>query len=288
MHENIVVIDSLNISLNLKEITKELNIAEDDIAFLAGSLIEPLVNKTSRNMGNRLSDIDVFIITNSIEHYDATSSDMVDELSKTLFREIQGINFDIEIYDEKTILNLITQLNSYDSNNINIKTFNVIRMPSEIPLDIFTSLLHRLINSIPLNNNERYYNFKSLIDLDQYYKFMTRLSINIVENTYDDIIGNLESKEYKVSLILARSMLLESIGAYIFYNKESVDRIKWYVLKFKNIAENNSYINKLYNKFLELNFLTMIKDDKDYKKNVEDIIKFSNKLISEISNNNSL
>ena len=288
MSNNIIYLNSIATSLNLSEVKNYLNIAENDTAFLAGSLIESIKSETSRNMGNRLSDIDVFILTKHIDHYKAGSSDYMNTLCKTLFRKFNGIHFDIEVYDETTILDLIEQLNNYNCNKLDEKIQNTIKLPNGISIYKFTSFLHRFITSIPLCNTEDYDRIKSMLMTDQYYRFMTRLSMNNVENMFDDVVGNMETKEYTVALILARDMLLHAIEAYLFFRKETIDRKKWIVLKFRNLSESSTDIKKLYHKFMFLNFGVTLNNDEDYKKNIKEIVKFSNRIIDEICNNNGL
>lgn len=287
MYQSIFIKEN-NISLELNDIKEKIDIKEEDIAFLSGSLIESIIKKTSKNMGNRLSDIDVFIITKNIESYNGNRLDIKGKRHKTLFRKINNINLDIEIYDEETIHSLINQLNKYEPTIINKKINSIIKPPEEIGLFNFCSFLHRMLNSICLYNENKYEILKDSVRWNLYYKFMTRLSINKVENMFDDIIGNLEVMEYEVALILARDMLLETIKAYIFYNKESVDRKKWISLKFYDISRKDLYTKELYDKFVELNFYNSIKSNSQYEENIKAIIRFSNKLIDEICLNSAL
>ena len=55
-----------NIEINKSEIIAQLNTFEDDIVFLSGSLVEEMVNPLAKGMGNRLSDIDCYVMTDSL------------------------------------------------------------------------------------------------------------------------------------------------------------------------------------------------------------------------------
>lgn len=63
---NFIEIKQRDITIAKKDILEILNYKKEDIIFLGGSLIEGSINKFSKGMGNKLSDIDVFILSDDM------------------------------------------------------------------------------------------------------------------------------------------------------------------------------------------------------------------------------
>ena len=111
---------------------------------------------------------------------------------------------------------------------------------------------------------------------------MIRRCENEIENMYEDIVGNFEEEEYMTALILARNMLLIILKIFLFSKNESVDRDKWIVLKVKDMAQNDMVAKKIYDKYKKLVFEKKIYTGDEYKENVEEIVRFSNRTMYEI------
>ncbi len=67
-------------------------------------------------MGNKLSDIDVFILSNDLKQIKKEVVDYDNEYLKTQFKSLHGVSLDIEIYSKQLILELFAQLNTCDFN----------------------------------------------------------------------------------------------------------------------------------------------------------------------------
>lgn len=277
----IIEIKQRNIAINKKDILEILNYEKEDIIFLSGSLIECIVNDLSKGMGNRLSDIDAFILSDDINKIHKSVLDYDTSYLKTQFKRIHGVSLDIEIYSKQVILNLMEQLSKYKFDD-NIRTFNILKLPTGFDLYAFTSFIHRLLNGISIYNDDKFDEIKKNFNQDNYFKLMTRMGINKVDVYYEDVCGNIENGQLEVAVSIARRILLNTMKAYIFYMKTSIDRDKWIPLKLKNLAQHDKNSAKIYEKFKKLYFEEKLDNDKALKINAEKIIDFSNELINKI------
>lgn len=270
-----------NISIDKRDILEILDFEKEDIIFLGGSLIEGSLNKNSKGMGNKLSDIDVFIISNDIKKIERSAVAYDMGSFKTQFKRLYGISIDIEIFSQDAVLNLMNEISKCKFDN-DIRTFNLLNLPKGFDLFKFTSFIHRFLNGIPIYNEDLFNKMKTDFIENNYYKLMTRISINNVDEKYEDVIGNIENKQAEVAVNVARTVLLETMKAYIFYKKTSLDRDKWIPLKLKNLAEYDENAAKIYTKFKKLYFEEKLDSEKSLITNAERIIDFSNQIISKI------
>ncbi|HEP1803547.1 TPA: hypothetical protein VB840_002192 [Streptococcus suis] len=102
----------LNVSdISITDLKKHIKIYDTDIVYFGGSLIESKVNKFSKGIGNYRSDLDLFIIRESINFKDTSATYSSDE-KKTSFFKLGKINVDVEIYDKDFVLELTENINS--------------------------------------------------------------------------------------------------------------------------------------------------------------------------------
>jgi hypothetical protein len=276
----VIKISQRNIEIACKDILEILNYEEEDIIFLGGSLIEGSNNILSKGMGNNLSDIDVFILSNDIKKINRDSVDYDNnEFFKTQFKRIYGISLDIEIFSKNIIIDLIDQLNRHDFDS-DKRTLNIIKLPNGFDFMNFTSFIHRFINGIPIHNEDLYNDLRKFLNHDKYFRLMTRFFVNNVDIYYEDVVGNIENNQLEVAVNVARTILLESIKAYIFYKKTSLDRDKWIPLIIKNLADYDEEASAIYNQFRRLLFEEKLDNPKSLRMNAENILSFSNDIIS--------
>lgn len=270
-----------DITINTEEILEILDYENKDLIFLGGSLIEGSINKLSKGMGNKLSDIDAFILSDNINKVERSAQDYDWEHLRVRFKRLHGISVDIEIYSKQLILDLIRQLNEYKFSD-EVRTFNILNLPSDFDILNFTSFIHRFLNGQPIHNENLYDEIRNNLNEDNYYKLLTRMAVNNVDVKYEDVVGNIESGQMEVAVTTAREILLETIKAYIFYNKTSLDRDKWIPLKIKNLAEYDEGSQEIYKKFKKLYFEEKLDSVKSLRANAERIIDFSNEIINKI------
>lgn len=277
----IIEIKQRNIAIDKNDILKILDYEKEDIIFLSGSLIEGSINELSKGMGNRLSDIDVFILAEDMNKVQESSVHYDWDYLKIQFKRLYGVSFDIEFHPKQIILDLMKQLSEYKFDNAT-RTYNILKLPSNLNLLQFTSFIHRLLNGLPIYNEEKFEEIKRSFKQDNYYRLMTRASINKVDINYEDVCGNLESGQVEVAAFIARGILIETMKAYIFYKKTSLDRDKWIPMKLKNLAQCDEQSARIYEKFKKLYFEQMLDSEEKLKANAEKIIDFTNDVINEI------
>lgn len=276
-------------TININKIIETLNLFPTDIAFVSGSLVEEITNTNSKGMGNRLSDIDIFIIREKEYFFENTIIDGSGYDYNTLkvtFNKYMGISVDIECYYIGDLLNTIKQLNKIDFINCekNKRVRNWIIPPHGVLLRNFMSFLHRLYYSIPLYNHEKYFNFKNNINYTNYFKYMSLLKILEMDNRYSDVLGNLEAKEYFVALLEGREMLNDAVASYLYYKKESIDRRKWIPLRLKNVSLLDKDSKYIYDEYSKLMFNSPLCKEQQYEKNIEDIMNLSEFIVAYIQN----
>ncbi|QOW60934.1 hypothetical protein [Treponema pedis] len=273
--EEYILFPKLNKKIDYNSLVENLHPLENDMIFIAGSLVEEKVNINSKGMGNIFSDIDIFILRNtdkdrefdiSIEGYDYKSV-------KIDFKRINDINIDIEYYRQEDIYNLIQQLNKVDFLNCNrsrrLKTW--IKLPNGIILDRFLSFLHRLYYSISIYNIYDLEILKKSINYKNYFKFSAQYYIQMMDMRYDDVLGNIKYGDQYVAVQEAREMLTYCMAAYIFSYEESIDRLKWVPLRLKNIAELDTTVYKIYLHYEKLLFNTILTNEQEIENYVEEV-----------------
>ena len=276
--DGFIKISKKNTEIRKQDILDKLDFLQDDIAFIAGSLIEEEVNPLSKGMGNRLSDIDCFILTDSIVDIGVNETGYSFGNRKTRFDRIMGINFDTEIYPKKAVLHYADQINNLKF-DMEQRAYNWIsNRDHSFSIWNLNSVIHRLLNSVPLYNQEGYRLLLDGLNKDNFFRFNVILAINEVEVRYDDIVGNLETSQFEVAVHSARDALNSAMKAYIFYRKTSFDRDRWIPLKLKNLAEADAQASEIYNEYRLLNFASPLSTDDEYRNNIKGIIKFINRV----------
>jgi len=273
-----IEIKQRNITVDTKDILEILEYEKDDIVFLSGSLIEGSINKLSEGMGNKLSDIDVFIISDDISKRDKDSAAYDRGRFQVQFNRLYGISIDIEIFSKEAVLTLMKELSDCTFDN-NERTFNILSLPKGFELFKFTSFIHRFLNGVPIYNEEKFNTIAKDFKEESYYKLMTRIGINNVDMNYEDVTGNIEDNKAEVAVTVARTILLDTMKSYIFHKKTSLDRDKWIPLKLRNLAEDDKEASDVYSKFRKLYFEASLTDDKSLIRNAERILNFSNSII---------
>ena len=241
--------------IDIEKIKEKIEVFETDIVDVGGSWIEGQINSNSLGMGNIYSDIDFFIIR---EHNKFINTDYIynDKYKKTLF--IKELKSDIEIFDNKFIKLLIKEINNINYNK-NIRTENVIKL--DISLLNVNEFLCRLYNSICLYNNKCYTELKKSINHRNFLELYKIDCLNSIDNEIEDVIGNIDEKQYDAALYCMRNIFINFSKYFIMKNNEYIDRDKWVFLKLFNIINKNYHydIKEYYNKL----FCSSLIDNKE-------------------------
>lgn len=227
-------INGLKRNIKFSNILTNLKLCNNDIVYIGGSLIEGTIGKYSDGMGNEKSDFDLFIIRESESFI---KSDFVydDKFKKTYFINNNNNGFDIEIYNKDNIYQLISSINNFEY-VFNKRILNMIDFPEGWSLEETNSFLTRLKYSICLVNEEEYTNLKKNIKYDKFLHLYKEYTINCLDNSFDDLIGNIRNKTYDTALFCIRSTFILLLEIIIMKENDFIDREKWATLKFTNIV----------------------------------------------------
>ncbi|MBP3727370.1 MAG: hypothetical protein J6H22_00395, partial [Pseudobutyrivibrio sp.] len=227
--------------MNLVEV---LNVQDDDVVYVGGSLVEASVNKYSGRVGNRLSDLDVFILRKH-ERYKETSATYITDICRTDFVSCFGINCDVEVYDMDIIKEIIDGVNNIRFEEKE-RILNCIKMPKGYSFEKINEFLTRFFYSIPIYNIEYYNWLKNVIDINAFFKLKEYYCIQVIDNMKEDIWGNVEVGEYTTALMLCREAIYRFIE-YIF-SREKIfnDRRKWAWIKIENLSNDKKEYSDVY------------------------------------------
>ncbi|TQR32828.1 hypothetical protein C7Y47_11940 [Lysinibacillus sphaericus] len=258
-----------------EKILEKVNFCSNDFVFLSGSLIQ--------GIGNTKSDLDVFVVVNDFERLKSDPSIVYDHNAlKISFEDIEGIGCDIEYWSLSTVNSLLKQLNSIDFSDSTKRTLNLLSIDGT-DFEHLSSFLHRFIVSEPIYNEHMYGEYKAEINMDNYFRLMARCYINTIDNTYDDIMGNLIKGEQETSLILAKNTLITAVSVYLYSRKISLDREKWAYTLLKKHSDLDNESQKILMQFNELYFGG--DTDLTYEKKIEDCLYFINNVVNKAGKN---
>lgn len=278
----VMVFEKINRKLDINKLIDRIQPNSNDILFVAGSLIEGEMSKHSSGMGNINSDIDIFIITDDMEYYNDVVYD--EGFCKTTFFGLDGNSFDVEIYEYKEVIYFIEKLRKIDFEDKdidNICTLNLFDLNYSM-LNQYMSFIHRIINSKPIYNCDKYYNIREQICEKNYYLYNVRYNINQVDLYYEDIVGYIEEKQGILAVCLARKLMFYAIGAFLFANNISFDREKWIPLLLENLSKENEKLKEIFESFKQLSFGVDLKNNSDYINNAKEILNWIDCLISNL------
>lgn len=266
-----IIINGLNKRFSLKDLKETINIEENDILYIGGSLIEGKYNELSVGMGNPKSDLDLFIIKDK-SSYETIEHVYNFGIRKVDFKVINGIDFDIEFFMNGTINEIIECLDNID-HDINERVDNMISPPCGWNFDDINEFLTRIYYAKCIYNEQAFNNLKRRLKFNSFNKLYRDQTINTMENIIDDVIGNLEVGQYGTALYSSRSAFLYFLKFIILSENEFIDRDKWIILKFFNIVQQKNKYKDVANIYNEL-FLKDVSDNTTLEKTIKNSINF--------------
>ncbi|EJV74120.1 nucleotidyltransferase domain-containing protein [Bacillus cereus] len=267
-------LSSISFELDKKKLIELINCNQDDVIFISGSLVE--------GIGNEKSDLDIFVLVDDFENLNSNFDYNFNEV-KLKFEKLNSLGCDIEFWPLKVVIELIEQINKIDFENPNLRSLNQIKI-TNYEFRKLSSFIHRFLVSECVFNDEKYNKLKDKINVPKFCRLMTRYNVNMVDNLYEDIIGNLEKKEDETAVIISKDFLMKTITAYLFSNLYTLDREKWIYIKLKILAENYIEAKGVLDDFQNLYFQRTFSAPNEARDLVEDIIYFSNDIVSKIEN----
>lgn len=263
--------NSLKLDFLENDILNYLDFNEKDIVYVSGSLIECEKEKCSSGMGNKFSDIDIFIIRdhefflNSYAEYDKG-------FKKICFKNIGSVTLDIEIYDNIYVNTIIKILKNYNPDP-NIRIYNIFGNYLDKGADIYdvNSFLNRFKNCFCIFNKNRYDFLYSQLQFNSFFEILKNSYLVELDESYDDIYGNLEKNNFEVAIYCMRIAFSKLLLAILSHEKIFCDREKWMHLKFKNLVNKTNKYNDLFDTYSAL-FYSNLLDESDIENKINDII----------------
>lgn len=239
--------------LYFENILEELKPFENDIVYLGGSLIEGMVDKYSRGMGNRYSDVDVYIIREHGRFCDTAADYDADTVRKIYFLDSLPVGLDIEVYDHSFVIEFASALKRFTP-KAEERSWNSIvkQFPSGCSFSTMVTFMNRLKNSVCIRNNTGYDELRSMLDFRKFLHIRRDDYIVLIDNKYDDVLGNLEARQYDVALYCMRDIVLLQVSAVLTHECVSFDHGKWLPLKFANFAGQTGKYRELLAVYQEL------------------------------------
>lgn len=268
-----VYFDKLENGFNINEMLDNFTYYEDDVIYLSGSLVEGQMCKYSEGMGNKKSDVDVFILRNK-KHMESKSYTYNELIKRIFFFTHNNINFDVEVFDKEVIEQIISSLNDVNL-DINTKTLNLINLPRGWDIENLNSFIKRIKYSTCIFNKGDYKKIINNIDQDKFAKIFIRYLINDIDQYYDDALENMERDTIDTSLYVTRKMIYLMLNTVLYRNGSYTDKFKWIGLKFKNLVK----YEKKYQYLFDVYNLCIKSDVSDY----DTAIKAINKTLSAIN-----
>lgn len=247
-------------SISFQDIVDAIDIVEDDVVYIGGSLVEGFLDKFSKGMGNPYSDIDVFIIRKH-QAFEETVAEYSVDVRKTYFRDIKGNLIDIEVFSDKYVCDLCDALANVvidkDTRLLNLLGQGQQRTYSPIQTNTF---LNRFNYSICIYNEMPYNEIKVSMAFDTYLKLKVQQYIALIDNNIEDIQGNLKAGEPDAALYSLRFATMNLMIAILSHEGIFVDRDKWVALKFANLARISNKYDSTYKFYSEVFRGDMIDD----------------------------
>lgn len=270
-----------NKSIQYEAICEAVDTLPSDIVYLGGSIIEGILDPVARGMGNNYSDIDVFIIRDTVA-FSSTLSTYETKYKKTFFCDDFPIGLDVEVYDKGYIEQLFQVITSAELNKDGrIANLFKTKLSSDTTFETINTFLTRLKTSICIYNHEQYKSLKERAPFDKFLELMITYRIVGVDNLIEDIEGNLESEQLDVSLECLRRAFVKVIEISLMKNGYFSDREKWVFLKLKNLSYLNSNLVPLFELSQNV-YRGNLMNDTDCKKLIQKGLFFMNSTIENI------
>lgn len=278
--EKELIIDK-NKSLRFQEIVDALHPYDADIIYIGGSLVEGTISKISYGMGNKYSDIDVFIIRKH-NAFESTDSVYNQGIKKTFFVDNFFVGLDVEVFDYDYINKLLTILKNHKL-NANERSRNTLSnvIPEGGSFTLINSFLNRLMYSICIYNIEEYSRLKSEMNFKNFLSIKRSNFIATTDNMYADVIGNMDNNQLDVAIICMRQVFMNVLNIVLATEDIFVDRDKWIPLKFRNFVHSSGKYMELWEAYLSL-FYSDIREEAHSRAVLELAVKVTKKTLEDV------
>lgn len=272
--ERYIEFSNIQKRVNVSTILNSLEIEEDDVVYVGGSLVEGEISPVGKGMGNPYSDLDIFIVREH-QKYICTKSVYSEETKKSIFVECDEVGYDIEVYDRKIIDEIMESLK-----NIEIypdkRILNSLKIPEGWNFQAINGFLTRMKYGIGIYNDKIFEDIRKKMNISEFLLLYRYDILQKMDNIVEDIRGNIVQSEMETALILCRNLSLQLIDFILACEGEMNDRAKWAWIKFSNLVQIRPQYKRIYDQISKIQFENIQKNMKnemeEYLSTVEEAI----------------
>lgn len=274
-------IKALEEHLDVEDLISNLKLDPNDIAFLSGSVIEREVNPLGAGIGNKRSDIDVYIIkSDSTFLSEDVKNGYNKQVNTNYFFRLNDLAIEVTVFYYDHIYEIISKIKSFKMSS-EIRIRSQLKFSSKWRDYQVNEFLNRFNYSVPIYGKEAYKKLKEDFSLTNYCYIYEKILISNLDNFIPDVLGNLEENQIDTALFCAREAFLNFCKAVLYHEKQLVDRDKWVVLKLKNLASMKADYMVVINQYNRL-FVNFPQEVDYQKKTIKESLRFINEFLLEM------
>ena len=248
--DSITINDTLLIGFS--EMCSVVQALSNDVIYVAGSIVEGHLDEYATGMGNRNSDLDVFIIRDHIEFLN-TTADYYGKNKRTFFVNDFPIGLDVEVIDRLYFEKILSAINTARIEE-NQRIGTVFGEEDEVGnIQEINSLLNRFLHSVCIFNLTEYHQLKEQCHFDNFLALYKAYIIASLDHACQDVLGNIDANQLDAALLCARKVVNKTMVIVLADNNIFVDRERWVFLKFNNFYNRTGHYSELYAVYLMLN-----------------------------------
>jgi hypothetical protein len=241
----------------------------DAAVFLGGSLVEGL--------GNRSSDVDVFVVGNAEPrgenvHHAAGGLCSVHMLGNR--------RVDFEYWSEAVVSRIARKLASLTLHDEGPDNVALERRLDEIEI----CLLHRIRVGVPLLNEPRLTALRARFDYARLARFLVEVKLREIDDALEDLYGMLDDGDVDVGILRARDLLNVVCEAYCHHRGNTNVRRKWRSKILASLARDPE-ASEVAEQFwsLQLEAGQPLRSDREaWRKHLESCMRFANQVTDRI------
>ena len=247
---SIVINDTIHIDFSA--ICSAVRALSNDVIYIAGSIVEGYIDEYAIGMGNRNSDLDVFVIREHSE-FTNTPATYYGENKRTFFVDDFPIGLDVEVIDKHYFQRIIGAVN-VASIEENQRIATVFGEKDEVgDIQAINSLLNRFLHSICIFNANEYQQLQQQCYFDHFLNLYKAYIVASLDHACQDVLGNIDVNQLDAALLCARKVINKTMVIVLADNNIFVDRERWVFLKFNNLYKSTGRYSELYAIYVMLN-----------------------------------
>ena len=223
-------------SLSRAAISGALNVSEQEVAFVTGSVTD--------GVGDPQSDLDIYILT-SRQDFERRSLYFDQERQNQqqrqefgiIYCEVNGREFDAECHltDKfEELLKELACLDPFDRDCLWRNFRGLGRFERAEAIELF----HRFRIGVPINNEERYEELRHKFDERRFLAWNAHIHLVEAEDYIKGVARSLRENDSENAYIKILRLFDSLADAKLFLNGESLDRWKWRLPKLRKLGDD--------------------------------------------------